>query len=760
MTNTIDASIRDEARDRYLTYALSVISGRALPDVRDGLKPVQRRILFAMLHLLNLTPEKSYRKSASVVGQVLASLHPHGDVPCYEALVRMAQDFSLRYPLVDGQGNFGSIDGDGAAAYRYTEAKLRAFALEVTGELYEETVDFKENFDSTLQEPTVLPSRVPNLLVNGSAGIAVGMATNIPPHNLKEVCEALLVLLDDDKTSEEKLAKIVKAPDFPTGCLIMTPRKELEEIYKTGRGTIRMRSDWEVEDAKYGKRNIIITSVPYGVNKAAAVEVIGRLIGERKVPQLNDVRDESTTDVRVVLELAPGASAEAAMAYLFKHTTLDSNFIVNFTALVPTDEGGLRPEQLSLKRCLEEFLKFRFTVVTKKLQFERKELLARLEILEGLLIVLDALDEAIKIVRKSEGRADSAEKLQKRFGINERQSLAVVDMRIYQLSRTSIEEIRLEAKEKRERVAAIEKLLKSPASLWKMVRSDIERVQKDFGDARRCKLAKESAEVEYDAQAYVVHEDVHVIVTRDGWLKRIRQNNDPSATRVREGDAILNTHPVSTREAIAFFTSEGNLFIMSAMDIPASSGYGEPIQKLLKFGDGELIVATYALKGTDSQQEFLGKQFERHDVLTPTDKLVLASKKGVGFVALFADLSVTKRNGRRAMKLRDGDTLVGVTKGAKYVACVTRLGSGLVVATNELPERDSPVVGVQLMSVRDDDALIGIRGVEKGDTVVLRLDGGKTKESPIKEWTFGHRGLKGTKVVPRGEILGLEGLSN
>ncbi|MFN4895461.1 MAG: DNA topoisomerase (ATP-hydrolyzing), partial [Pseudomonadota bacterium] len=560
---TQTTSLKQESRDRYLTYALSVVSGRALPDVRDGLKPVQRRILYAMLQNLNLKPSGSHRKSAAVVGEVLARFHPHGDIACYEAMVRMAQDFSLRYPLVDGQGNFGSLDGDNAAAYRYTEAKLRELALEVIGEIDQETVPFRDNFDATVVEPMVLPSRVPNLLVNGATGIAVGMATSIPPHNLKDTIKALIELSKDPELSTGKLTGIIKGPDFPTGCNILNSQKELVEMYETGRGSVRMRGEWEVEEQARGKQVIVVTSIPYAVNKSTLVERIAGLIVERKVPQLVDVRDESTNEVRIVLELAAGADAEVAMAYLFKNTPLESNFSVNLTALVPSSEGAsTRPELLSLKGCLQQFLGFREEVTEKRLVFERKQLLERIHILEGLVIIYDALDEAIRIVRKSDGRSDAAERLRERFKLSEIQSFAVVDMRIYQLSRTNIDEIRSELAEKQKRVKEIDRILKSKEAIQEIVRTDLEAISEKFGDKRRSKLIKDNVDIEFDETAYVVQEDVHVVVSVDGWVKRIRRSNDLSSTRLREGDSILAAHALTTLDSLALFTSLGTLFVL------------------------------------------------------------------------------------------------------------------------------------------------------------------------------------------------------
>ncbi|MCB0337075.1 MAG: DNA topoisomerase 4 subunit A, partial [Bdellovibrionales bacterium] len=571
-------SLRKESRDRYLTYALSVVSGRALPDVRDGLKPVQRRILYAMFQHLKLRPDASYKKSAAVVGEVLARFHPHGDIACYEAMVRMAQDFSLRYPLVDGQGNFGSLDGDSPAAYRYTEAKLLPMALEVIGEINEETVDFLDNFDASVKEPTVLPSRAPNLLMNGASGIAVGMATNIPPHNLRDSINAALALLDDPEITIPRLTSSIKGPDFPTGCAIVNSKRELNDIYQTGKGAVRMRGTWFVEEEKRGKEQIVIDTIPYGINKSQLVEKIATLIIEKKVPQLLDVRDESTEKVRVVLELAPEAEAEVAIAYLYKHTPLETAFQVNLTCLAPTGEGGsIRPELLSLKQMLQHFLDFRREVVIRRLEFEKRNLLDRIHILEGFVIIFDALDEAIQIVRKSSGRSDAAEKLRKRFKLTEIQAFAIVDLRIYQLSKTNIEDVRAELAAKQKRVKEIESILKSQEKVTGLIRADLEAVQKEYGDNRRSKITEEDEPLELNESDYVVQEEVYAIVTEDGWVKRIRQANDYSSTRIREGDRILKAHPLSTVDYVCFVTSLGYLYTLRVTDFPSSSGYGSPL---------------------------------------------------------------------------------------------------------------------------------------------------------------------------------------
>lgn len=761
---TTDTSLQRESRDRFLTYALSVVTGRALPDVRDGLKPVQRRILYTMLQDLKLSPDHGHRKSATVVGKVIGTYHPHGDSACYEAMVRMAQDFSLRYPLVDGQGNFGSLDGDNAAAYRYTEAKLRAIAIDVIGEIDQETVEFRDNFDGTEREPVVLPSRVPNLLINGASGIAVGMATSIPPHNLKDTVKALLELLADPEITNARLATTIKGPDFPTGCLILNTRKELAELYKTGRGSIRMRGEWKLEETARGKKFIVVSSVPYAVNKSQLVEKIATLIIEKKVPQLVDVRDESTSEVRVVLELTPSADPEVAMAFLFRHTPLESQFPVNMTALVPSGGSSARPELLSLRDCLQHFLTFREEVVQRKLQYEMKKLLERLHILEGLMIIYDALDEALKIVRKSEGRSDAAKKLQSRFKLTEIQAFAVVDMRIYQLSKTNIDEITVETKEKRARVDEIETILKSKAKIAGIIRKDLETLSEQFGDRRLSKLVTdaEDIEIEFNAADYVVHEDVYAIVTADGWVKRIRQNNELASTRLREGDSIRRAHPLSTLDSVAFITNFGNLYTLTVSDFPSSSGYGDPVQKLLKFKDGEKIVESFGIRSAEKPKRAEGAApplpYQR--VLAEGGHLLLATNQGVGFVLKLNELEQTKRSGKRIMKVREGDGLAVASlinpAEQKSISLVSARGYGMRIALSEVPVRDSAAVGVSLLGVRDEDKLVGAVAHKGTVKLMVSLQGGRAKEISSSELVSAKRALKGNKIGVRDEVMRVE----
>src|ERR671919_832319 len=475
-------ALHEAAQSRYLNYALSVITSRALPDVRDGLKPVQRRILYTMWQQ-NLTADAKHRKCAKVVGDVMGSYHPHGDAALYETLVRMAQPFSLRYPLIDGSGNFGSLDGDSAAAMRYTECRLARISDEVLQEIEQETVTFRPNYDGTKTEPVVLPSRIPNLLVNGTTGIAVGMATNIPPHNLGEVCSALIKLLDNRELSSAQLARTIKGPDFPTGGHILNSPAEIRDIYKAGQGTIRIRATWEKGVSARSGKLIYITSVPYAVNKASLVESIGDIVLSRKMPHLVDVRDLSTDDVRIELELKGGADENLVMAYLFKNTSLQTTFAVNLTCLVPTENPEVgRPERLDLKRMLWHFLHFRLEVVTSRLEHELDQLKRRIHILEGFEKVFDALDEIIKMIRKSDGKADSAEKIMKRFGLDAEQADAILELKLYRLARLEILVIQNELADKRKRARQINALLKDEDARWKIVREELQAIQKKYGE--------------------------------------------------------------------------------------------------------------------------------------------------------------------------------------------------------------------------------------------------------------------------------------
>jgi DNA gyrase subunit A len=750
----IQTTLERESRERYLTYALSVVTGRALPDVRDGLKPVQRRILFAMFKNLGLRPDKAYRKSAAVIGEVLARYHPHGDIACYEAMVRMAQNFSMRYPLVDGQGNFGSLDGDAAAAYRYTEARLEKISLDLIGEIDEETVDYRDNFDSTSKEPIVFPSRFPNLLVNGSSGIAVGMATNIPPHNLKDVLKAVQALSRDPEISNSKLVRIIRGPDFPTGCLVVNTLKELDEIYRSGKGAIKMRSNWRIEELGRNKRAIIIESVPYAVNKSQIVERIANCIIEKKLPQLVDVRDESTEEIRIVLEMIPEASPELVMAFLYKNTPLESNFQVNLTALVPSEGTNLIPSLLSLKECLEHFLDFRNQVVRSRLSFEKRNLEARIDILEGFITIFNRLDEALKVVRAATGRQDALEKIQKLFKLSEKQSAAVVDLRIYQLSKTNISDLRGELKIKETRVKEIIKLLNNPEEILEIIRSECEGLIRAFPE-RRLSLIKEEEEViELKKEDFVVNEDVFAILTKDGWIKRLRQQNDVSQTRIREGDEIRSVHTASTLDEIAIFTNLGGMYTLSVSDFPSSSGFGSPIQKLLKFSDGESIISSYLI----SKEGSLIETEKSAKLIANNEKICFVTKKGLGNVASIGDLRSLKRSGRKVFKVKEDDSVIAAAPINDFLLIATNQGYLQKLAFAEIPSREGAASGVILtdVNIKKGELVIAAISAAKNSVIELTVESGTKRTVNVGDLKISARTTKGERIVKTSKIVALE----
>jgi DNA gyrase subunit A len=756
MEEVIDVSLIDEARMRYLTYAMSVVKQRALPDVRDGLKPVQRRILYAMAENLSLLPEKPHRKSAAVVGEVLARYHPHGDGACYEAMVRMAQPFSYRYPLVDGQGNFGSLDGDSPAAYRYTEARLTSFALEVIGDLAENTVPVRPNFDQTVTEPIVFPTRVPHLLVNGVSGIAVGMATAIPPHHLGDTLKTLIQFLENPEVTEEKLIKTLKAPDFPTNCQILNTPEELVEIYKTGRGPIRMRGSHILEDGPRGKKFIILTSIPYGIEKNSLVEKIADCIIEKKLPQLADIRDESTDIVRVVLELSGddnishAALAEKVLRYLYKNTPLQTNFYVNMTALVPVTKPGvendphsIQPEVLSLKAFFQYFADFRRQVVRAKLTFLKEKLEDRLHVLQGLISIRDRLDEIIALVRKSDGRADSIQKLQKAFDLSERQAEFIVDLRVYQLSKTSVADLRAEFQEKDIERKRLQSILDHKEKLTNLIIEDVKRIAETFKDPRRSEIISEGAPVEINAEEYLQHEEVYVILTKDGWVKRIRQTNDPMGTRIREGDEILLAKAANTKDILSLVTNQGNHFALKVYDLPATPGFGDPVQKLFRFEDGEAVVWSNVEVPLDEKLS----EKARNEALK---KYLLTTKRGLGFISQIDFTQVTKKGGRRLARISEGNELIGLTEiEGDRVVCVSELGAILSYHVSQIPEVAAPAKGVALQKIPSDDRLLAVLVLPQSATIEIECSRGGTKELSLKTLTLAERGQRGEKLYSR-----------
>jgi len=748
-------ALHQAAQERYLNYALSVITSRALPDVRDGLKPVQRRILYTMQQA-GVTHTAKHRKCAKIVGDVMGNYHPHGDNAIYDALVRLAQPFSMRLPLIAGSGNFGSLDGDNAAAMRYTECRLSEIAGETLTEIGQQTVHFRPNYDGTRFEPVVLPSRIPNLLINGSAGIAVGMATNIPPHNLDEVCTALLKLIENPELKTHHLCKYVKAPDFPTGGEILNTAEQLKEIYKTGSGAVRVRATFEKQKPTRSGQIVHVTSIPYGVNKAVLVERIADVVLSRKVPQITDVKDVSTEDICIQLELKRDADIDKVMAYLFKHTPLQNNFNVNLTALVPTENPEVgRPEKLELRDILSHFLIFRLEVVTKRLEFELKNLEKRLHILEGFKIVFDALDEIIKIIRKSDGKADAATKIMARFKqLDAEQTDAILELKLYRLAKLEINLILEELKDKKNRAREIRKLLdeEDAAGRWAIVRDEIKAIQSKYGDARRTKVVGgDVEEVEISAEDFIVDETNQVIVSRDGWVKRQKDVRDPSTTRLREGDTVLTAQAGSTRATIVFFSNFGVAYTCRIIDIPASTGYGEPIQKLFKLKDGERVVAAFSL-----DPRSIGDIKAESEDYAPMSHALAVSCDGYALRFGFEGfLDVSTRSGRRYARPSKGKEIVGVERihGSETIIAVSREARAMLCPAEQVNYLSGPGKGVRLIKLAKDDALLGfIASTGDRDLMTVETSRGGTQNISTAKYEPVNRGGRGREVMKRGQF--------
>ena len=755
-------ALHEATRHRYLNYAMSVITSRALPDVRDGLKPVQRRILYAMYHNLRLLPDGRYRKSAAVVGEVMAKYHPHGDSSIYDAMVRMAQPFSLRHMLVDGQGNFGSMDGDGAAAMRYTECKLRPLAVELLDEIKKRTVDFRPNYDGQLFEPIVLPAQFPQLLVNGAEGIAVGMATRIPPHNLRAVIDACLMLIEDPDVSIKRLARKVKAPDFPTGGVILNDPAELMSVYETGSGSVRLQGTWTTE--KQGRKNYaIVTSVPYGVNKASLLEKIGGLIADRKVPQLSDVRDESTDEVRIVLELRKTADAPAAMAFLFKHPPLQINYNVNLTCLVPVAGSDVpQPERVNLRKMLWSWLLFRHQTVRRRFEFELEKLRERIHILEGFELVFDALDEAIRIIRGSEGKRDAAEQLMGRFDLDDVQTEAILELKLYKLAKLEILSIREELDEKRAEAARIEAILASDQELWNVVSQELTEIRKLYGEPRRTDIGGEVIDTTTFSEAdYIVSEKTYVIVTRDGWIKRQQSFSDIEKIRVREGDDVGWIGRGNTKSTITFFGDQGSAYVLRIDDIPSTTGYGEPVQRHFKFGDGERVVGVVI--NDERSLPPIPEDLPTHETVEGEEPepapphCIAVTKKGrcIRF-ALSSHAEVSTKNGRRYMRPNgDNDAVVAVyvTDTTEQMSLASEAGRALTFPVSEAKFIRGAGKGVIAIKLRDGDQVLAFELTRhKFEGAIVRTPQGR--EETVRPSKFsGKRAARGSVVLKRGRFV-------
>lgn len=783
----IKIPLRLAAQARYLNYSLSVITSRALPDVRDGLKPVQRRILYTM-NQQNLSHTAKHRKCAKVVGDVMGNYHPHGDGSIYDALVRMAQPFSLRMPLVNGSGNFGSVDGDNAAAMRYTECRLTEVAGQLLGDLSTRTVAYKANYDGSREEPVVLPSRMPNLLVNGATGIAVGMATNIPPHNLKEVCKALQKLLKDPEIKDYQLVAndAVQAPDFPGGGLIVNTKEELREIYRTGQGAIKLRGNSKVTGSARGGQKLMITSIPYTVVKANLVERISELVYSSKLPLVTEVRDLSTSkeiktgnalevhdDIQIELTLKKGSDPEKVLAFLYKNSQLQTNFNVNLTCLVPTENPEVAaPARLSLKEILWHFLHFRLEVVTRRLENELASLERRLHILRGFVTIFDALDEIIKIIRRSDGKADAAEKIMKRFpvggrgkkdGLDAEQTDAILELKLYRLARLEINLIQDELKKKEKRAREIRKLLKedtkdtNASGRWNIVREEIKELLtvfcSDEASKRRTIIRDVGEEAEYSAEDFIVAEDCHILITKDGWVKRQKQILDPGKSRVRQGDAVLTCVAGSTRSTIGFFSSTGVCYTSRMIDIPASTGFGDPIQKLFKLKDGEKIVAAISF-----DPRSIGNVAEdpKRPEYCPDVHAIAASSNGYALrFSLESFTEPSTRSGRRYARASTGAAMVGVEPidGTETILAISKDCRAMICAVEEINYLSGAGKGVMLIKLAKTDQLLGFKP-SSGDRDLLLVEtnrGAKKTISTVKYRTTS-RGGKGTEIQKNGKI--------
>jgi DNA gyrase subunit A len=717
---------------------------------------VQRRILYTMWQQ-NLTADAKHRKCAKVVGDVMGNYHPHGDAAIYETLVRVAQPFSLRYPLVDGSGNFGSLDGDAAAAMRYTECRLARISDELLTEIDQATVPFRPNYDGTRTEPVVLPARLPNLLINGSTGIAVGMATSIPPHHLGEICTALVKLAENPDLSTAQLCRWVKGPDFPTGGQILNTGDELKEIYKTGSGSIRLRGTWEEGPTTRAGQTVIITSIPYAIEKGTLVERIAEVVTGRKLPPLVDVKDISTDDVRIELTLKRDVDPKMVMAYLFKHTPLQTNIPVNLTCLVPTENPEVgRPERCDLKTILWHFLHFRLEVVTARLEHELAALNRRIHILEGFEKVFDALDEILRIIRKSDGKQDAAAKIMKRFELDADQTDAILELKIYRLARLEILVITNELADKRKRARQIGSLLKDEDSRWTLVRQEVEEIQKAYGsgkvDPRRTRIESADGETEYSADDFIVEEDNVVIVSRDGWVKRQKEVKDLATTRLREGDQVMAVLAGSTRATAVFFTNFGVAYSSRIVDVPASTGYGEPIQRLFKFRDGERIVGAVSLDprlSPDITPPREGQPAPTHAVAVSSDGYALR-------FGLDAFVEPSTRAGRRYARPAEGATIVGVSAiaGTETMIVATAQARAVLCPVDEINYLAGPGRGVILIKLSaDDDKVLGFVA-SRGDRDLLTVETSRGAEQTIStaKYEVTGRGGKGRELLQRGQF--------
>ena len=745
----IERDIDEEMKMAYISYAMSVIVQRALPDVRDGLKPVHRRILYTM-HEDGLTPDKPYRKSATTVGDVLGRYHPHGDASVYDALVRLAQDFSMRYMLVDGHGNFGSIDGDPPAAYRYTEARMSKIAELMLTDIEKNTVDFMPNFDDRLQEPTVLPAQIPALLVNGSSGIAVGMATNIPPHNLTEVINGLIEIIDKDEVTDEDLMKIIKGPDFPTEGLILGT-EGIRDAYKTGRGKIILRAETEIEEMAGNKQRIIVRSLPYQVNKAKLIENMAHLVREKRIEGISEIRDESDRQerVRVVIELKKDANAQVVLNQLFKNTQMQTSFGVIMLALVNNE-----PKILTLRQCLDYYLEHRKNVTLRRTKFELDKALARAHILEGLRIAIDNIDEVIAIIRSSYD--DAKERLMERFKLTDIQAQAILDMRLRTLSGLQREKIEEEYNELMKLIAHLRDILNSEHLVFEVIKEELIKVRDKFGDERKTKI--KPAEGDIEIEDLIKEEQTVIALTHFGYIKRMpidtyknqkRGGKGITGIATREGDFVKQIFTSSTHDLILFFTNKGKLYKLKGYEIPEAgrTAKGTAIVNLLSLDAGEKISAVIPI------QNFAEGKY-----------LLMGTKNGLIKKTALAEYDSGKKTGLLAITLKDNDELISVklTDGQDNVVLVTRKGLCITFEEKEVRPIGRIAQGVIGIRLSDDDEVIGMESIISGSkaTLLAITENGFGKRTELDEYRVQLRGGRGVityKVTPKtGELVGVK----
>ncbi|MFA5945957.1 MAG: DNA gyrase subunit A [Patescibacteria group bacterium] len=744
----INQNITEEMRRCYLDYAMSVIVSRALPDVRDGLKPVHRRILYAMWSI-GLRPTARFRKSANVVGEVMAKYHPHGDSAIYESMVRMAQDFSYRYPLVHGQGNFGSMDGDSAAAMRYTEAKLSSISEELLTDIEKDTVDFRPNYDGSHEEPAVLPTKLPNLLVNGMLGIAVGMATNLPPHNVKEVCDGVLALIEKPDLTVEELLEYIPGPDFPTGGIVYGAN-DLKAAYSTGKGGVVCRAVAEIVEGKKDSSMIVVTEIPYMVNKSTLIEKMADLVREKKIEGIRDLRDESNKEgVRIVIELKKDSYPRKVLNQLYQMTSLQTSFHYNMLALI----DGLQPRILNLKQILEEHIKHRRVVVKRRTQFELDKIKDRLHILDGLIIALENIDEVIKTIKKSADKDEARVNLMKRFKMTERQAIAILEMRLQSLA--NLERIRIEEehKEKTKIMEELEAILASDKKMMTVIKDEIVELSKKYGDKRRTKIIKSGVK-EFSMEDLIPDVQTVVLMTKDGYIKRVspdaftqqgRGGKGVIGLTTKEEDSVESLFSTSTHEDMMFFTSRGRVFRLKAYDIPEASrtAKGQAIVNFLELGPGEKTTAV--LTGD------LKKDKKKY--------IVMVTTKGTIKKTSIDDFENVRRSGLIAIKLNDGDSLqwVKTSMGKDQIMLVTNNGMSIRFDEDDVRSMGRLAAGVRGIKLKGTDEVIGMDVIspdqlKEGRLLLNIMENGYGKRTDVEEYTLqgrGGMGIKTAQITPK-----------